>query len=87
MTNQEAIKYLKPLHTYGETKLNEAAYIAIEALQAQKTGHWIKKIILSTLGYYECECSECGRMWQYREGWNYCPNCGCKMEVKNNGCD
>lgn len=57
---------------------------AIRALRelssAQKKGRWIKKIIPSTLGYYECECSECGRMWQYREGWKYCPNCGARME-------
>lgn len=58
---------------------------AIEAVEdvPQKTGKWIKKIIPSTLGYYECECSECGHIWQYREvlNWNYCPNCGAKMGV------
>ena len=58
----------------------EALDMAIEALKEQNTGYWIKKIIPSTLGYYECKCSECGRMWQYREGWNYCPNCGALMK-------
>ena len=62
----------------------KAADIAINALKEQKTGHWIKRVIPSTLGYYEYECSECNHIWQYREllGWNYCPSCGCRMECE-----
>ena len=60
----------------------EAADIAINALKGQKSGKWKKKIIPSTLGYYEYECSECGHTWQYREilNWKFCPNCGKPME-------
>lgn len=32
----------------------------------------------------ECEeCSECGYRTVFGLGWNYCPNCGAKMEVQN----
>lgn len=46
-----------------------------------KTGYWKSE----HTGYY-CDnynCSECGftKMFNYNERYNYCPNCGAKMEV------
>ena len=47
-----------------------------------KTGRWRKvsmdKYVQHATYYYEC--SECGD--QHIGQANYCPNCGCKMEVK-----
>lgn len=45
---------------------------AIEALKEQKTGRWIKGII----GW---NCSEC-TLGTNQNWFNYCPNCGARME-------
>lgn len=43
-----------------------------------KTGHWI-----DTDNYYQrWKCSECGCHTRDAEP-NYCPNCGAKMEMRN----
>lgn len=51
----------------------EALNMAIKSLEKQKTGHWIPRN--SFLLQYKC--SECE--WE-SEKYNYCPNCGAKME-------
>ena len=44
----------------------------------RKTGHWI-----DTDNYYQrWKCSECGCHTRDAKP-NYCPNCGAKMEMKN----
>ena len=49
-----------------------------------KTGHWIEKDGFDGDTYYDC--SECGESWTTIEGtpwdnqYNYCPNCGAKMD-------
>jgi len=49
-----------------------------------KIGHW--NIVSDGYGEnaYICECSECkDTVWVYKNverKWNYCPNCGAKME-------
>ena len=60
-------------------------------LQEPKTGHWISHrehcenlgVMPSGLGAYEwCSNCDCGidvREW-HRNYYNYCPNCGAKME-------
>lgn len=41
-------------------------------------GYWKGKPIA---GYSTVRCSECGDVFMENEGkWNYCPNCGAKME-------
>ena len=51
----------------------------IEALPTiePKHGKWIAD-------KYTRKCSECGSTYWMREGnaWNYCPNCGAKVEEK-----
>ena len=48
--------------------------MAIEALENQKTGHWVEV----DLDVYEC--SECHEGESILTKDNYCPNCGAKME-------
>lgn len=49
-------------------------------------GHW--KVVSDGYGgkAYICECSECeDTVWVYKDSdrkWNYCPNCGAKMDGK-----
>lgn len=57
---------------------------AIKALEQEpKTGHWIEKDGFDGDTYYDC--SECGESWTtiegtpWKNGMNYCPNCGCRM--------
>lgn len=81
MTNQEAIEYIKSIkglfHT-GIREFYEALEKAIEALEKQKTGHWIYICNSQITGLKIVECSECGNR-TYGSG-KFCPNCGVKME-------
>lgn len=63
-----------------------------DAPSAQRTGRWIKHEVKlfngRHTGRYFDECSECGKLtteWrkvtEYHR-WNFCPNCGAKMEVE-----
>ena len=57
----------------------EALRMAIEALSADCTGHWIKH---GEPPWYVIECSECGAKWQMSGSWdanNFCGNCGADM--------
>ena len=48
-----------------------------------KKGKWIKDRLSSTCGgsYGVYRCSECENSYQdIGYGWNYCPNCGARME-------
>lgn len=58
---------------------------AIEVIeQESKAGHWIEKDGFDGDVYYDC--SECGESFCLIDGtpadnlYNYCPNCGAKME-------
>ena len=52
--------------------------------QELKTGHWIEKEDFNGDTYYDC--SECGESFCLIDGtptdnlYNYCPNCGCRMQ-------
>ena len=53
----------------------DAVAMAIEALQAQKTGRWIN------CKYPLGECSECHAIVDIQNNEaNYCPVCGCRVE-------
>lgn len=43
----------------------------------QRTGRWVKE---GQGGRYKWMCSNCGT--HHRALYDYCPSCGCKMEVK-----
>lgn len=63
---------------------DESIDMAIEALENQKTGHWIKheNPNLGQCMKISYECSYC-KVWlgcEYFVRKSYCPNCGAKME-------
>lgn len=48
-----------------------------------KTGHWTERKMHKGTGFFLPTCSECGSIQPYAHhtfSWNYCPNCGAKME-------
>jgi len=48
--------------------------------QETKTGHWITTRTLMHDGEYYCDKCNCDS--PHNEKWDYCPNCGAKMESK-----
>ena len=59
---------------------------------AERRGRWI--VVSDGYGNGEataciCECSECkDTIWVYKKSdrkWNYCPNCGARMDGGENG--
>ena len=102
MTNQEAIESLKGQIKCLKCEKGidcekcrpnwsiendiEALNKGIEALENQKTGHWIdtdewRETVdgFEQWGYFR-KCSRCGYVFKFLEIDNYCPNCGAKME-------
>ena len=79
MTNQEAIEVLKLNNPFmaGKDKENFSKAIdkGIEALENQKTGHWIYNA--DDAFHY---CSECNNSEYFVLNAHYCSNCGAKME-------
>ena len=84
MTREEAKEILTHNWTrvdnpnYSESELDEAFFMAIEALADRPTGEWIfnpKDAI--ELMFTKPKCSECG--FESSDGGNYCSNCGAKM--------
>lgn len=76
MTKEEALEILDTIPTIHEQV--DALEMAIEALENQKTGHWIEREIEDTMRWKEC--SECHSEYPNMSGLKYCPNCGAKME-------
>ena len=79
MTKEETLKWLDTIPTQSEQV--DALEMAIEALENQKTGHWIADVdkwgdVVTTINGYKC--SECGMFNTDKD--NYCPNCGAKMK-------
>ena len=96
MTNQEAIENLRGILTEATEYENAVCYVtgedreplemAIEALENQKTGHWIK-YGCPRCGEQHYKCTSCGYyinfgQWGefYTKEFKYCPNCCAKME-------
>jgi len=85
MTREEAIEVLKLNNPFmaGKDKENFSKAIdkGIEALENQKTGHWIE---LGCVGNdnYDFKCSECNHSDTHSKAVkvNYCWFCGAKME-------
>ena len=60
--------------------------MAIEALENQKTGHWINRLNIYANRTIDTKvCSECQYEYSYDaetgiSNANFCPNCGAKMK-------
>lgn len=89
MTRKEAAKILSEIwgidyHHYLTEQEACAVDMAIEALK-RPTGHWeeVRDMWGDTL--WRCDC--CGNEWgdPIDNGTYYCPNCGAKMDGKENG--
>lgn len=86
MTREEAKEILTHNWTrvdnpnYSESELDEAFFMAIEALQDRPKGEWIPHATSVGLKHYAeyARCSECGEMALVH--MNFCPNCGAKMD-------
>ena len=92
MTREEAIKNLEMIRvafvepvTKEQRKLIDDTFdMAIKALEQEpKTGHWTERKIHEATGFFLPTCSECGKIQPYTHHtfrWNYCPNCGARIE-------
>ena len=95
MTNQEVINIIEDVsvntncdncfykydNTCEDCRVETALNIAIEALENQKTGHWID--VTNGRGGHKCDnCHEYAPSYQSGDEYltKYCPNCGAKME-------
>jgi Zn finger protein HypA/HybF involved in hydrogenase expression len=91
MTREEAIETLEEMIKWGDPyEVNyDACKIAIEALkQEPKTAHWINRHIIANRSFDMIVCSECGEEFSYDaetgiSEYNYCPNCGARMESED----
>ena len=75
-------EYDKPIHNM----MLELYSAPSEDVEPVRHGHW--KVVNDSYGgkAYICECSECeDTVWVYKDSdrkWNYCPNCGARMDGK-----
>ena len=97
MTKQEAIHILMHIDTnveYDEdfgimvkAPLMDACVLAIKAIKADavevKHGRWEPRT--DVVGFVRCSvCRDCNIYDDWADGkkWNYCPNCGAKMDLE-----
>lgn len=91
MTDKEAKDRLICLKLSYKIRIEEEDIEALEkgiqALEKQKTGHWIRwyeeveyKTCIENIPH--CKCSECNKEYNpYTSNFiKYCPQCGAKME-------
>lgn len=59
-------------------------HMSVAVEPERKTGKWVdvNTRILPDKLYKPKKCSNCGKRKEKYVTWNYCPNCGAKMEVK-----
>ena len=87
MDREEAIKILKDT-LYDEktpTDYLEAVKMGREALENQKTGHWVvySELTGEWEGTKKYACDKCGEKVGVFKS-NFCPNCGAIMKGENN---
>lgn len=90
MTKQEILDYLDnvlhPIVSPDNWNVYSELYDMIEELPSAepKKGKWIKA---DSQQYFRKHypfftCSECGYRKDSQKKWNYCPNCGCRMDAE-----
>ena len=63
------------------------SFVPSEDVEPVRRGHWI---CVGDIDEYIFECSECHEIYYLNDGtpkeqqYNYCPNCGAKMEGEEN---
>lgn len=81
MSKKEIIEQLRTAeHNFKameETVNQQAENFQKLLAEERKHGHWIGKPIA---GYSMVRCSVCFAFANNIERWNYCPNCGAKMD-------
>lgn len=84
MTREEAIEWINyhiDISDYDEDDdLLTALKMAVKALEKQRTGRWMPHKHTDTV-----LCSQCGKC--YGDEYNFCPNCGAKMESEDENDD
>lgn len=68
------------------TNIAEDIYYAVDSTPAAdvepvKHGHWTETVIPGEVPDYDCVCSLCGKSGL--PIYNFCPNCGAKMDEEN----
>lgn len=84
MSNEQAVQILIPMRNMmcdqNGCPISDAVFAlekAIEALSADRPhGEWVLNDQIGTFKMWDC--SRCGIHMETR--WNYCPNCGAKMD-------
>lgn len=81
ISRQAVIDYLESISNM-DPKERGAIIFSVELLPSvqPKTGRWESAYNSTEEGYPYNYCSECGFETGARCFWNYCPNCGAKME-------
>ena len=75
--------YISPGNDIKGTAQKAADYLISHGVTAQKHGRWIDGAENFTCGNHNAECSacHCNVSWSgCDEDFNYCPNCGAKMD-------
>ena len=84
MTREEAKEILTHNWTrvdnpnYSESELDEAFFMAIEALADRPTGEWVWSDEDASWKCGRCDCVFEEIDW--KPNYNFCPNCGAKMK-------
>lgn len=64
------------------------AILRMHAVDAEpvRRGNWEKRTYwIGSFGENQMVCSECGKKYGFHAPYNYCPNCGAKMDGENDG--
>ena len=69
-------------HHSTETQHNALREALNKVPSAEHKGHWMKKWHTVFKEELPC-CSECNNFMAFR--WDYCPNCGARMDGKQDG--
>ncbi len=75
--------YISPGNDIKGTVQKAADYLISHGVTVQKHGRWIDGAENFTCGNHNAECSacHCNVSWSgCDEDFNYCPNCGAKMD-------